>query len=648
MKPNIKNTLYRHDDVTETIGMRIDTDSLSHLMTVLTDLYSNPIAAIVREISTNARDSHIDAGVDRPIEIALPTEGHRKFVVRDFGIGLSVDDIRNVFSAYGASTKRESNSVTGMLGLGCKAPLSYTNSFTVEAVKDGVKAIANVTKDESNVGSIKILDTFETDEANGVTVSVPVRPHDAGRFRSEAEELFSYWRGGVLVDGEEPAGVDESDHFFIDPDVALMRYERTIVMGGVPYKVPHSSQVRNGWVAWVDMGEVDFTPSREALHMTKRTEETVKAIEGFVAERFAKVVNDELAQQPNDWERLKKYRQIQQSSFRSFQGLAQFRDLSMPDDSEAWHCRIEGDGQGTSWKARSISIYNLIDIIGRDVKIVTGFPFKRVSPLHKAMLAQLHKGQRVEWLILPEGLSLLGYQDMPHTKWETIPEIPKATRPKVVRSAKNAPKYDIWHQGNVTYDKTVKDLVPDDKILAGVEQQHVARSFSLMLPDVYIVYLPSTRVDKFFRLYDDALHAKDLNKLVEKHMSTISKKLTKNELMRLAMDNDQIRTLQEYADELNDPIFDVLVRAVKCDMTRIHKLNKLVQEAPYDASQYKCLPPSMRRESVAEPNEWTKAQERYPLIFGGNRNNYYWRQQAPKEALIEYANDRYELHYKGA
>lgn len=645
MKPNIKNTLYRNDQVEETIGMRIDTESLSHLMTVLTDLYSDPIMAIVREISTNARDSHIDAGVIRPIEVSLPTEGQRKFIVRDFGLGLSVEDIRNVFSAYGASTKRNSNDVTGMLGLGCKAPLSYTNSFMVEAVKDGVKTIASVTKDESNVGSIKILDTFETDEVNGVTVTVPVRQGDAYRFKNAADELFAVWRGGVLIDNEEPAPLDTATHFFIDPDVALVRYKRTIVMGGVPYEVPGHN--RDGWIAWVDMGEVDFTPSREALHMTKRTEATVKQIESFVAERFARVVNDELAQQPNDWERLKKYRQIQQSSFRSFSGLAAFRDLTMPKDTTAWNVRIEGNGEGTSWTAHGVSVYNLIDIINRDVRIITGFPFKRVSPLHKAMLATLNPGKRTEYLVLPQGLSLLGYQDMPHTKWDTIPEIPKAARPKAVRSLVNAPKYDIFHKGTVKYDQTV-GIVPDDKILAGVSDRMAASAFAVLLEDdYYIAYVPHARIAKFFRLYEDALKKDDLNKILNKKMGSIAKKFTKYELLRLQLDREQINTIVQYAGDLDDPIFDVLLKAAKASTVNIDKLRNMAQRAPYGGSAYPALPPTFRGEAAKGLDEWATAVERYPLIFSNNHSMSYWRNQAPKSAMIEYANDRYEKHYKG-
>jgi HSP90 family molecular chaperone len=36
--------------------------------------------------------------------------------VEDFGIGLDADDVRNIISKYGKSTKRNSNTELGMMG----------------------------------------------------------------------------------------------------------------------------------------------------------------------------------------------------------------------------------------------------------------------------------------------------------------------------------------------------------------------------------------------------------------------------------------------------------------------------------------------------------------------------------------------------
>ena len=57
----------------ESIEMSIDQNSLAHIMSVLTNLYSDPEMAVLREYSSNARDSHIASGNPDPIEVNLPT-----------------------------------------------------------------------------------------------------------------------------------------------------------------------------------------------------------------------------------------------------------------------------------------------------------------------------------------------------------------------------------------------------------------------------------------------------------------------------------------------------------------------------------------------------------------------------------------------
>src|SRR3954462_183715 len=122
----------------EKIAMGISKENMGMVMTILTDLYSNPVLAVIREYSTNALDAQIEAGVDRPIEVTLPGPLSPFFKVRDYGDGLNEDDIRDIYSQYGTSTKRASNDVVGMLGLGCKSALTYTDQFTVTGIKNGV------------------------------------------------------------------------------------------------------------------------------------------------------------------------------------------------------------------------------------------------------------------------------------------------------------------------------------------------------------------------------------------------------------------------------------------------------------------------------------------------------------------------------
>jgi len=108
---------------------------------ILSDgLYSDKIQSIIRELSCNAVDSHVEAGKgDEPIEVHLPTVFEPVFYVRDFGVGLDHEQVIKIYTVYGASTKTNSNEFIGQLGLGSKSPFSYVDAFDVTARKEGVK-----------------------------------------------------------------------------------------------------------------------------------------------------------------------------------------------------------------------------------------------------------------------------------------------------------------------------------------------------------------------------------------------------------------------------------------------------------------------------------------------------------------------------
>ena len=78
---------------------------------------------------------------DTPFEVHLPTILEPYFSVRDYGTGLTDQEIESIYTTYFESTKTNSNEYIGALGLGSKSPFSYTDNFTVTSVKNGSKSI---------------------------------------------------------------------------------------------------------------------------------------------------------------------------------------------------------------------------------------------------------------------------------------------------------------------------------------------------------------------------------------------------------------------------------------------------------------------------------------------------------------------------
>lgn len=96
----------------------IDPKNLEFITTLLSsNLYSDPEQSFIREIVSNAWDSHVEAGTtDVPVIVRFRGDGkYWEVTIRDFGTGLSPERFREVYCNIGSSTKRESNDFIGGL-----------------------------------------------------------------------------------------------------------------------------------------------------------------------------------------------------------------------------------------------------------------------------------------------------------------------------------------------------------------------------------------------------------------------------------------------------------------------------------------------------------------------------------------------------
>jgi sensor histidine kinase regulating citrate/malate metabolism len=106
-------------EVQESTNMEIDADSHIFLMRMLSKFYSDGPGSLIREVSSNALDSHRACNVTDPIIVSFDKnkEGNYEFSVQDFGCGLDDSDVENIIKKYGKSTKRQSANQLGAFGL---------------------------------------------------------------------------------------------------------------------------------------------------------------------------------------------------------------------------------------------------------------------------------------------------------------------------------------------------------------------------------------------------------------------------------------------------------------------------------------------------------------------------------------------------
>ena len=318
-------TQSRFTPVAKTLGKRtqftVNLANRAHIMGILSGLYADPIKALIRELSVNANESHKASGNKEPIKITLPSQSGPALIIRDEGLGLTLEEFEKLMASYGSSGeyKSTSNEYTGGFGLGCKAPAAYTDQWTVTCRKEGRRWILACFKDEFGVPAFDVLEESETDESNGVEIKIPVKSGDIDRFRARAIEVFQDFTIKPTVVNATKEELEDLHR--IVPTVASDKnwrmYDREdedssyVIMGDVRYpinygnfKLPDKLAIANQLHLTFDIevGGVQVAPSREALMYTPMTIKRLTAEIDKVVTTLADVIKQKVASSPTWWD----------------------------------------------------------------------------------------------------------------------------------------------------------------------------------------------------------------------------------------------------------------------------------------------------------------------------------------------------------
>lgn len=190
----INNTTVKIDsNVEPTKSLNFGISDVRLVVDILSKLYAYPIRTLVQEYICNGRDAMREAGTwnKMPMDITVPTTLDPVFKVRDYGVGITPDRMENIFVNYGSSTKRGTNAQTGGFGIGAKSAFSYTDSFTITSFVNGTKYIyvAHLADD----GGVNLISKSATTEANGVEISIGVKPKDIRDFHEAVQRCVKFW-----------------------------------------------------------------------------------------------------------------------------------------------------------------------------------------------------------------------------------------------------------------------------------------------------------------------------------------------------------------------------------------------------------------------------------------------------------------------
>lgn len=339
-----EDILFSTDSNFEEIEMTFATDGIDFILDLLTDLSVNRGAYALREAYSNAYDATMQTGdMSRPIEITLPHiidtkqdtivsalfDINKSFdyaVIKDYGCGMTEEDVKLYFTQYGGSKKRSGDCVDtiGSKGLGSKAPLAVSDTFTVRTTKDGITTTALIERRGSrNFASIT---SEETQEENGTEVRIPVSDVSVAEQMIECAKQIAdnNLDANLYIDGKKTTSIlstekselytfignvkmgcdaDGNDVCFrvwqLSDSFPVLEFKNSscgiaLNLAGVQYALEKSTRYDGAYEYIIagDPGYLNFTPSRDEIKMDKARENFIKAIkEGLENYDYSDSVN---------------------------------------------------------------------------------------------------------------------------------------------------------------------------------------------------------------------------------------------------------------------------------------------------------------------------------------------------------------------
>lgn len=335
--------------------------STSEAFQILSDkLYSNKVRAVIRELSTNARDAHKAVNnMGTPFKVHLPTMAEPHFSIRDFGVGLSIqvydqdptmvtdvlpifegsyvqvetflanrqdadklfvlDEAMSMYTTYFYSNKVHSNDFIGQLGLGSKSPFAYTDTFQVVVYYHGEKRMYNCQLNADKIPEISHVKaaTEITQEHDGVEVSFAAKYNSFNDFYREAYEVYQYFDDLCpevtgIADWIKPV----RQYIFEAKDgtwgIRKNSAGANVLMGNIAYPISRGnltelSSEQQGLLSLavelkLPIGSCDITPSREQLSYKQRTIDSIKnKLDEMLAELSGRITT-KFEDAPSLWE----------------------------------------------------------------------------------------------------------------------------------------------------------------------------------------------------------------------------------------------------------------------------------------------------------------------------------------------------------
>ncbi len=289
---------------------------------LISNLYSDKISSVQRELSQNAWDSHIAANNLIPFKVWLPSQYEPNYIIRDFGTGIPHSYMMDEYTQIFHSSKDKTNEYTGAFGVGRCSALSICDSYICESFIKGVKNTYSVHVNEDGVPCVSHFGEEKTDEPDGFLVNIPVDPSVAYEFKTKAVEVYRHYKVKPSIENYT-IDFPKNDYLIISESgewglLGNSSYSFAI-MGQYSYPIEISSiteisdiqraVLNSGFICHFNTGELEVQASREALHYSKATIQSIKDKIDAAIPEIKKSITQRFDNK-NTWEKMGLYHEL--------------------------------------------------------------------------------------------------------------------------------------------------------------------------------------------------------------------------------------------------------------------------------------------------------------------------------------------------
>lgn len=310
-------------DDEDIIVSSLDNEQLTLFFQIFSEgFYSDPIGSIIREITSNCIDANQVSGSEEPIVITFRKDLESDDYVLEFkdnGLGMDPQFMRDVYTKFLKSTKKDDDKQIGYYGLGSKSIFAYKRSsgekyFNIKTTVDGM-TYEYIYHFVDDAPKLQLLTNF-TDlvSETGTTISIDIEAKDYHNVIHKLKSQTSYFRNVFI------------NHYNFDNDFIIYEKENYLyrnrnhysdvihlVYGEVPYPINFDligSDYRYDLPIGVkvDINNVVPTPNREGIIYD---DSTIELIRLKIKRTIQEIENDFITQNSNitdldDYLRLKK------------------------------------------------------------------------------------------------------------------------------------------------------------------------------------------------------------------------------------------------------------------------------------------------------------------------------------------------------